>query len=75
MKTNLNTTQTTPNTTQGKKELPYTTHFVATDQWVRDSLRKGLKKSSREFYFVKSVCLIADNRYFIELEKEFKLTE
>lgn len=57
------------------EELPYTTHFVATEQQVKDSLRKGLKKKSREFYVVTSVDRLANGKYFVELEKEFKITK
>lgn len=53
--------------------LPYTTHFVASEEWVKKTLRKGLVKRSREYYFVKSVDQLANGRWFIELEKEFKI--
>lgn len=56
-----------------KKELPYTDHFIATEDWVKKTLRKGLKKRSREFYIVTSVNRLNNGEYFIKLEKEFKL--
>lgn len=56
-------------------KLPYTDSFVTSEEWVKKSLRKGLRKRSRDFYFIKSVNRLNDGRYFIELEKEFKLEE
>lgn len=55
--------------------LPYSDNFVASERWVRDTLRKGLKRKSREFYIIKSFSKIEGNRYYIELKKEFKLSE
>lgn len=56
-----------------KKELPYTDNFVASEEWVKESLRKGLVKRSREFYSVKSVDRLVSGKYFIELEKAFNI--
>ncbi len=56
-----------------KETLPYLDNFVVSEKWIRDILRKGLKKKSREFYIIKSFSKIKGNRYYIELEKEFKL--
>lgn len=58
-----------------KPELPYTTHFVTDEEWVKKTLRKGLVKRSREFYIVKSVDQLANGRFFIELEEEFKINK
>ncbi len=55
------------------KELSYHDNFVTSERWVLDTLRKGLVKKSREFYVIKSVNRLDDGRYFIELEKEFKI--
>ena len=56
-----------------KKDLSYFDSFVTSEEWIKSSLRKGLVKKSREFYIIKSVNRLTDGRYFIELEKEFKL--
>jgi hypothetical protein len=53
-------------------EMPYTDSFITSEEWIKDCLRKGLKKKSREFYIVKSVNRLDDGHYLIELEKEFK---
>ncbi len=61
------------NTTDKIKELPYTDSFKTTEVWIKETLRKGLTKKFREFYFIKSVNRLNDGNYFIELEKEFEL--
>lgn len=62
-----------PTMTEKQGELPYTDSFTTSEAWVKETLRKGLKKKSREFYVIESVNRLADGRYFIELKKEFKI--
>lgn len=56
-----------------KDELPYYDQFIMTDQHVRELIRKGLKKKSREYYFVKAIDKLGDGKYLIRLEQDFKM--
>lgn len=62
-----------PTTNRKIEELPYTDTFITSEEWIRTTLRKGLRKRSREFYYVKSVNRLNDGRYFIELEKSWNI--
>ena len=64
---------TTPLPEEAKKEFPYTDSFITSERWIKDSLRKGLTKKSRDFYIISGVSRLSDGRYLIELEKEFKI--
>lgn len=56
-----------------KPQLPYYDEFVTSEEWVRKTLRKGLNKKSRDFYYIKNVDRLSDGKYLIRLEKEFKI--
>ena len=56
-----------------KIELPFRDNFIIDGSWIRKNLRKGLTKKSREFYYVRTVNKLDDDRWLIELEKEYRI--
>ena len=56
-----------------KEEFKYVDNFIASEDWVKGAVRGALKKASRDFFYVKNLSKISENRYLVELQKEFKI--
>lgn len=57
--------------TKDEKILPPINKFIVSEQWVKTIIRKGLRKKSRDFYFVTNIDRLSDGKYLIRLEKDY----
>ena len=54
-------------------ELKVDNYIIASEQWVKNSIRKGLSKKFRDFYVVNSVNRLNNGEYYIKLIKGVKI--